>query len=368
MFYRYPLPKSHYTENLGLPSGPMIFWYESDSDGYEIDGNTNTTSIASIQAKPMQETASSSADQSSISDSKETIDTTAQSFILTLPPEILLQIFKNPKLFADDLANLRLVCRHFNLHATKIFAMESFQGSLRVGTSSPDFTRLAAICSSALSPFVKSVQFVPLHSSQTTRVDTKAHADYSALRRIDFESPLDITGSARALGDLLALAKQLEIFAFSAARFDTSVRWYEQHGLSVFHDEKESTVRKRRDCEEVDTILSKLRSDCLTELHLADMALSVRTLKALLERHRDTIRKSSLRGCELRQGSYPALLQWIFQNLPLVEQIDLHHVYEIRAQPWGPWGYLKPVVMKLVTMNGRESIEAYLVSLQEQDE
>lgn len=71
MFYRYPLPKSHYIENLGLTSGPMIFWYESDSDGYEIDGNTNTTSIASIQAKPMQETESSSADQSSISDSKE---------------------------------------------------------------------------------------------------------------------------------------------------------------------------------------------------------------------------------------------------------------------------------------------------------
>lgn len=246
--------------------------------------------------------------------------------------------------------------------------MESFQGSLRVGTSSPEFTRLAAICSSALSPFVKSVQFVPLHSSQTTRVDTKAHADYSALRRIDFESPLDITGSARALGDLLALAKQLEIFAFSAARFDTGVRWYEQQRLSLFFNEKDVTVRKRRDREEVDAILSRLKSDCLTELHLADVAFSVRTLKALLERHRGTIRHFSLRGCELRQGSCPSLLQWILQNLPCMEQIDLHHVYEIKAQPWGPWGYLKPVVRDLVTMISRESIEAYIASLHEQDQ
>ncbi|KAG9854133.1 hypothetical protein KCU98_g2781, partial [Aureobasidium melanogenum] len=366
MLHRYPLPKSRYIEDHGMNSGPLVFWYESDSDGYESEDNTSTTSITSIQTKPMQETESSSPDQPSMSDSKETIDTVAPPFILALPPEVLLQILKNPRLFADDLANLRLVCRQFNLYATKIFAMESFQGSLCLGSSSREFTRLAAICSSALRPFVESVRFVPPHSSQVTRVDTKPHADYSALRRIDFESPLDMAGSARDLGNLLALAKQLEIFAFSSARFDTGVRWYEQQGLSKCHNEKNVTIRKRRDREEVDAILSRLRSDCLTELHLADMAFSVRTLKALLERHRGTIRNFSLRGCELRQGSCPALLQWILQNLPGMEQIDLHHVYEIRAQPWGPWGYLKPVVKDLVTIIGRESIETYIAALQEQ--
>ncbi|KAG9517605.1 hypothetical protein KCV07_g6119, partial [Aureobasidium melanogenum] len=366
MLYRYPLPKSHYIEYNGS-NRHRIRWYESDSDGYESDDNMSTVLTATNKPNPMQDTESSSLGLPLISDIKEDIDIVAPPFILALPAEVLLEIFKNPALFADDLASIRLVCKQFNLYATESFAYQSFQGSLRFDFSVHELTRLAAICSSALCPFLKSVHFIQLYSSQVTQVDTKMHADYSAIKEIKFESSLGMVGSTRAFGDLLALAKHLEVFSFSAAKPRKGIHWYEQQGLAYFHNEKRATVGKRRDREMVDTILSSLRSDCLTELHLADMAFSVETLKALLERHCGTIRKFSLRGCELRQGSWTGLLQWMLQNLSCLNQIDLHHVYEIPAQPWGPWGYLKPVVMDLVTEIGKESIEAYIASLQKQD-
>ena len=114
----------------------------------------------------------------------------------------------------------------------------------------------------------------------------------------------------------------------------------------------------------MNTILSSLRSDCLTELHFADMAFSVETLKAVLERHRGTIRKFSLRGCELSQGSCTGLLRWVLQNLSCLDQLDLHHVYDIKQKLSGPWRDLQPVVMNLVTKVGRKSIEWYIVALE----
>ena len=121
--------------------------------------------------------------------------------------EMLLEVFKNPRLFADDLANLRLVCKLFNLYATEPFAMQSFQGSLRFDYSVHELTRLAAICSSALCPLLKSVHFVQLKNSRVAQVNTQLNADYSALKKIKFESPLGKADATRALGNLLARAK-----------------------------------------------------------------------------------------------------------------------------------------------------------------
>ncbi|KAH0161416.1 hypothetical protein KCU67_g6349, partial [Aureobasidium melanogenum] len=282
-------------------------------------------------------------------------DNPTSASMLALPAEIMFMIFQDPSLVKNDLANLRLVCRWVNSCATEAFAKERFKRGLRLNFYAQEFERLAAIYSSSLGPFLESVHFVRNYDLPSIEAYARAHPDYSALKNINFESPLSNPGSPNALKELLEQAKHLETFSFSTANNpraeDRMAGEYYDHGRS----------REVRDREQVDAIFSKLKSDRLVELNLAHVIFSVRALKALLERHRGTIRKLSFLACGLRRGSCAGLLLWVSQKLPFLEEIELRDVYETA------WGAFTPVVIGPVTYSGNESIKAYVASLQKQN-
>ncbi|KAG9737806.1 hypothetical protein KCU73_g9897, partial [Aureobasidium melanogenum] len=358
MLYRYPLPRCHYRDNYGWSSVA----YDSDYDVHDSDDDngTSTTPDTMIANKPVRETNSASPDQSNKGHLTKITDNSVSSSMLALPAEIMFKIFQDPSLFEDDLANLRLVCKRVNLCATEAFAKERFRGGLRLNFSVQAFKRVAAICSSNLRLSLESVLFVRDYNFTKTCICTKVRPDYSAIRNIKVESPLSSTISASALKELLEQAKHLETFSFSTAKTRRGIHWHEQHDLlESYRDAFGDRAAKLRERAQVDAILSKLESDRLTELHLADIIFTVSALKTLLERHRGTVRKLSIRGCRLRSGSCVSLLSWISQNLPCLEQIDLQLVFETS------WGSFPPVVPgNLVTKVGKESIEAYITYLQ----
>ncbi|KAG9690856.1 hypothetical protein KCU95_g8920, partial [Aureobasidium melanogenum] len=360
MFYRYPLPESHYQFN----HHTSCVAYDSDHEVYYSDDDEDPSvspDTTMIRATPMQEMEVASPVRSIEGGLTKTTDGPTSSSVLALPAEILFKIFQDPRLFEDDLANLRLVCKRTHLCATESFAKERFRGGLRLDFSVQEFERLAAICSSGLRLFLESVHFVRDYDFTGIQVYAKAHPDYSALKSVEIESPLSSADSSSALKDLLKQAKHLDTFSFSTARDRKGIHWNTQHGFpGSYREGIDDKAGKIRDREQVDAILSKLQSDCLAELNLADIIFSVRTLKALLERHRDTIRKLSIRGCGLRRGSCADLLLWVSQNLPYLEKIDLQFIYETA------WGSFTPVVNDLVTKSGKESIKAYVASLQQQ--
>ncbi|KAH0336534.1 hypothetical protein KCU81_g8518, partial [Aureobasidium melanogenum] len=287
--------------------------------------------------------------------STKNTDNPMSASMLALPAEIMFKIFGNSSLTDKDLANLRRVCKWTNLCATEAFAKERFKKGLRLDFYAQEFERLAAIYSSNLAPFLECVHFVRNFDLPSIRAYPKAHPDYSALKNIDFESSLSDPGSPSALEELLGQAKHLETFSFSTYNnpggIDRMAGYYYDRGRE----------RKIRDREQVDAIFSKLNSDRLTELNLAHVIFSVRTLKALLERHCGTIRKLSFLACGLRRGSCAGLLLWISQNLPCLEEIELRDVYETA---WGAFTY---VVVEMVKKSGKESIKAYVASLQKQN-
>ncbi|KAH0014797.1 hypothetical protein KCU78_g8487, partial [Aureobasidium melanogenum] len=356
MLYRYPLPQPSYIRC-------FAYDYDRDISDSDDDDDTSTPRNTTFETKPMQEMELASPDQSIERDLTKTTSNPALSPMLALPAEIMFKIFQDPSLFEDDLANLRLVCKKTNLCATEEFAKERFQGSLRLDFSVQEFERLAAIYSSSLHSFLESVQFVWTNRATKTQTYARVHPDYSALKNIKIESPISSADSSIALVELLQQAKHVKAFSFSAVETRRGIHWHEQHGLlKSYWDAFDDRAGKLRQREKVDAILSKLESDCLAELSLADIIFSVRTLKALLERHRGTVRKLSIRACGLRRGSCAGLLLWVSQNLPCLEQIDLQYVYETA------WGSFRLAVSEeLVTKVGKESIEAYIASLQEQD-
>ncbi|KAG9592400.1 hypothetical protein KCU77_g2215, partial [Aureobasidium melanogenum] len=301
-----------------------------------------------IETKPMQKMESTKG-----LPTKNT-DNPMSASMLALPAEIMFKTFQDPSLVGNDLANLRLVCKWVNSCATEAFAKERFKKGLRLDFYAQEFERLAAIYSSSLGPFLESVHFVRNYDLLSIKAYARAHPDYSALKDINFESPLSNPGSPSALTELLVQAKHLETFSFSTAN-----KPKDNHSLAGFYCDDDRT-RKVRDREQVDAIFSKLKSDRLAELNLVDVIFLVRTLKALLERHCGTIRKLSFRACGLRCGSYAGLLLWISQNLSCLEEIELQDIYETA------WGAFTPVVTELVTKVGKKSIEAYIASLQKQ--
>ncbi|KAG9601667.1 hypothetical protein KCU77_g3877, partial [Aureobasidium melanogenum] len=311
---------------------------------------TETKSMQEMEANPTQ---------SIKGDPTKNADNPASSCMLALPAEIMFKILQDPSLSEYDLANIRLVCKMINLFATEAFCKKCFSGGLCLGFCVEEFERLAAIYSSSLHPFLESVHFVRFYNLTPMQAYTKDPPNYSALKNINFESSLNSADSSTALKELLNQAKQLETLSFSTARKRDGIHWNEQRIHRDCINERETRNRER---EQVDAILSKLKSDRLVELNLAEIIFTVRTFKALLERHSGTVRKLSIRGCGLRRGSCAGLLLWISQNLPCLEQIDLQYIYETA------WGAFNPVVLgELVTTVDKESIGAYIAFLQKQD-
>jgi hypothetical protein len=252
---------------------------------------------------------------------------------------VLLEIFREPKLWQRDRANLRLVCKDLLPCATQALGEKYFQGDLRLNISSSDFVHLAGLCSSPLRFFLKSVHFTNGRRRRPTRKHKGMSPDYSAFQNIKFESHLELPFSARAFNKLLQQTKHLETF--------------------IFYPAKAKTERAK-----VDAILSSITSDCLSELVIESIGLSCRTLKGLLERHCDTIRKLSMCSCQVTGGTWIDLLQWISHNLPSLECLELHHLQEMKwRRAFDKYDYSDMMCETLVITTGKKNIDNYIASL-----
>lgn len=131
-------------------------------------------------------------------------------FILALPAELLLEIFREPKLWQRDRANLRLVCKALSPYAAQAHGEGYFHGDLRLNTSNNDFVHLAGLCSSPLRSFLKSIHFTNGHRCRPTRKHKGMNPDYPAIQNIKFEAHLELPFSALAFNKLLQRINHLE--------------------------------------------------------------------------------------------------------------------------------------------------------------
>jgi hypothetical protein len=166
--------------------------------------------------------------------------------------------------------------------------------------------RLAAICSSQFRPFIKSVHFAHDWKRRVTQKIKATNPDYSAIRDIKFEAHLEMLDSTYTFKKVLQQVNNLETFIFSLMKADKDNCRCDLCRLPRLSDRSWWDMDVERFL--VETILSNIKSDCLSELVFANTILSYKTLKGLLERHRGTIRKLSIRGCELTGGTWIDLL------------------------------------------------------------
>jgi hypothetical protein len=221
---------------------------------------------------------------------------------------LFLKIFEDPELCEDDHANLRLVCKDFSPYATHLFAEQYFSDGLELDVERKDFARLSAICSSHFYPSIKSVHFVHNPEIRTTQPNIKVCPQYSAIRKITFEAHLEMLFSSRALKKVLQHTNNLETFTFSPVKVDRGSCWcklYRVHRYAIRACGGDTNEER----DKVNTILSGMKSECLSELSLKSTVLCYKSLKGLLKRHAGTIRKLSLRHCKLIGGTWIDLLE-----------------------------------------------------------
>jgi hypothetical protein len=287
----------------------------------------------------------------------------ASSFFLALPAELFLRIFEDSELCEDDHANLRLVCKDFSLYATPILADHYFSDGLELDVESGDFARLSAICSSQFRPSIKSVHFVHDPEIRTTRPDIQTCPQYSAVRDITFESHLEMLFSARALKKVLQQTNNLETFTFSPVKGDKGACWcklyriYRRHARVVGDD-------TNGDRDKVNTILSGIKSDCLSELNFTSTVLCYKPLTSLLERHRGTIRKLSIRRCELIGGTWIDLLEWFSDNLSFLERLSLQNLQELKwRRAFNKYDHSEMMWPTVFTTTKVENLHTYIATL-----
>jgi hypothetical protein len=276
---------------------------------------------------------------------------------------LFLKIFEDPELGENDHANLRLVCKDFSPYATHLFVEQYFGDGLELDVESEDFARLSAICSSQFSPFIKSVHFVHNTEIRTTRPDIQTCPQYSAVRDIAFESHLEMLFSARALKKVLQQTNKLETFTFSPVKADNGACWcklyrvYRRYAWVLGDD-------TNGDRDKVNTILSGIKSDCLSELKFTSTVLCHKPLTSLLERHRGTIRKLSIRRCELIGGTWIDLLQWVSDNLPSLERLSLRNLQELKwRRAFNKYDHSEMMWPTLFTTTQVENLHTYIATL-----
>jgi hypothetical protein len=226
--------------------------------------------------------------------------------------------------------------------------------------------RLAAICSSQFRPFIKSVHFAHDWKRRVTQKIKATNPDYSTIRDIKFEAHLEMLDSACTLKQVLQQTNNLETFKFSLIKADED---------NCRCDLCRSSRRFGRDWmdmdgerHQVDTIVSGIKSNCLSELVFANTILSYRTLKGLLERHRGTIRKLSIRGCELTGGTWIDLLQWISHNLPSLEHLVLQNLQELKwRRVFNKYDHSGMMWETLFTTTGKKNLDTYIATLRDED-
>jgi hypothetical protein len=286
--------------------------------------------------------------------------------ILALPAEILLKIFKDPELRDDDDANLRLVCKDFLPYATQALTDECFKDGLSLNPSPDDFARLAALCSSQLRPYLKSVYFRDYPAFRITQNNENVCPEYSAIQKIKFETHLWSLDATRILKKLLQQTNHLEIFMFNPRLVREGNSWHTKYDRSL--PPLRTSGDRSAERGKVNAVLASIKSDCLSEMILADTVLSYKPLISLLEKHRGTIRKLSLRDCRLISGGWVDLLQWISYNLPSLEHLDLQYLQELTwRRAFSMYDYSDMMWETPVTTTGKKNIDTYIATLRNED-
>ena len=247
-------------------------------------------------------------------------------------------------------------------YATKAFAEDSFGDVFRLNPSIGDLARLAALCSSQFRPFLKSVRFEDYYEFQWTKNNENLCPDYSGIQNIGFRTYLNNEVSIHVLKKLLQQTTRLQVFKFCPRMVRKGDPWYEQYRR--FKPATRTSGGKDEQREKVNVILSSIRSDCLSELDLADAVLSYKPLVSLLERHGGTIRKLSLHDCRLIGGSWIDLLQWVSSELPSLEYLCLAFLQELKwRRAFNKYDYSDMMWETLVEITGKNNIDTYIASL-----
>ncbi|KAH0287400.1 hypothetical protein KCU62_g6069, partial [Aureobasidium sp. EXF-3399] len=285
---------------------------------------------------------------------------------LTLPAELLHKIHKDSGLRQDDRAKLRLVCKEFLPYATEALAELSMRnGFLCLNPSANDFERLAALCSSQLGPYLTSVHFLHYPSFRSTKMEEAVYPRYSAIQNVKFGTRL-YRDSTFVLKRLLLLTNHLKRFEFNPAAEHEDDTW-SAHSYNFLEPEpaQQLTVGKDEERERASTILSSIKSDCLSEVILTGTILSYKPLLGLLTRYGSTIRKLSFHSCRLVSGTYVDLLQWMSTELPALEHLDLQYLHELKwRRSLSRYDFSKTMWEAPVTLDGKKDIDTYIASLQ----
>jgi hypothetical protein len=199
-------------------------------------------------------------------------------------------------------------------------------------------------------------------SSTSNYSRTATNPEYSAIRDIKFEAHLQILSSAYTFKKVLQQVNNLETFTLSLIKADKNKCRCDLCRLSRLDIRDWLEVDTERF--QVDTILSGIKSNCLSELVFANTILSYKTLKGLLERHRGTIRKLSIRGCELTGGTWIDLLQWISHNLPSLEHLVLQNLQELRwRRTFNKYDHSDMMWGTLFSITERKNLDTYIATL-----
>lgn len=277
------------------------------------------------------------------------------------------KIHRDSGLCEDDRATLRLVCKDFLPYATQALAELSFKdGVLCLNPCANDLERLAALCSSQLSFYLTSVHFLHYPTFRSTEIEEEVYPRYSAIQNVRFETSL-YHDSTFILKRLLLQTRHLKKFEFSpkAKREDDSwsANWYHR-----FASASQLTIGKDEERERVNTILSSIKSDCLSEVVLTDIILSYKPLLGLLTRHGSTVRKISFHHCRLISGTWFDLLQWISAKLPALVSLDLEHLQELKwRRSLSRYDISETMWETSVTLNGKKDIDTHIASLENGD-
>jgi hypothetical protein len=223
-------------------------------------------------------------------------------------------IFKDEVLTNNDLASLRLTCKH-----TKYFASDILARRLFVDMD-VQYTHCASewfpqLLSSDLGSHVRSLSLIrpmyPLRRHALTKGNTEP--DYSQLQYLGVTC---CYGALNSWKKVFCAAVHLKVLKVQPST-SPCVGYQVPYWLRVY--------RQRFD--QNDELLGSIRSDCLTELVLAGLHFSASALKQLLDYHSRTISTVDIKCCLLVDGTWLDTLNWIGSNLPNLQSLraDVRH-------------------------------------------
>ncbi|KAH0161417.1 hypothetical protein KCU67_g6350, partial [Aureobasidium melanogenum] len=230
--------------------------------------------------------------------------TTSRS-LLALPNELLALIIENDDLTVEDLANLRLVCKHTKHFASSNLGERIFT-DLHIYPNRDGFNWLFSFLLSDFGTHVRSVRLTswslysdPLEHYEDREVGTEL--EFCHLQDITFkylEAPTHLWKKV--------LCRATHLKTLTLVNGDGPCYW-----AAVFSH----TFGK------IDKLLSSVNSECLNRLVLGTIHVSAGTLRQFLDVHKDTISSLNIVSCILVDGDWFEILNWIKLNLSHLETL-----------------------------------------------